>query len=487
MVRLASLTSTVLIASLAGACGDSGEPTPPADPVGAPAALRIVSGNEQRALAGQVLPAPVVVQVVDSSDRPVPDQPVAFAVETGGGTVSADTGYTNASGIVEQEWTLGPAPEVPQRLFVKVVHQGPLIFAWFTATATAAPTGLHFREVEAGGIHSCGLTPEGKLYCWGTRDDGVIHMAPTAVAGEISFASLAAGSTHTCALTPAGAAYCWGQNHRGQLGTGRSGGVAAIPKAVSGGLVFREIATGLDHTCALTPDGDAYCWGGNRFLPFGGQLGDGTTTDRLVPTRVLGGHTFRALALGGLFSCGLNAEGRAYCWGHRIGTRTGASDLTPMAVRGGLTFESISAGSSHVCGLVADGTAYCWGDNFSGQLGNGTLTEARTPVAVSGGLTFSALGVGDYHTCGITTSGALACWGWDDQFIDSREFNGGSSIHSTTPTLVPGALTLVQLSGGGSHGCGVTAEQIAYCWFDNGWGQLGSGDQTSSYQPVLVR
>jgi alpha-tubulin suppressor-like RCC1 family protein len=487
MIRLSLLSSPLLPLLLLGACGGS-DTTPTEVTVGRPAELRLLSGDQQRGIAGQLLPQPMVVQAVDSSGHPVPDQPLAFTPDLGGGTVSPDTVNTNPSGIAEVSWTLGPEPDQPQRLLVEVVSQdlGPFVYTWFNATARAAPTGLHFRVVEGGGTQSCGLTPEGKAYCWGTRTDGHMPLAPEAVSQDLTFSSIAAGFAHVCALTAAGAAYCWGQNERGQLGNGGRGTVVT-PTAVSGGLVFQQIAAGMIHTCALTLAGKAYCWGGNRFAPVGGALGDGTTRDRLTPTEVRGGHRFSVLAAGGLFTCALAQDGRAYCWGARIGTRTGASDLTPVPVRGSPPFAALTAGANDACGLVADGKAYCWGENSAGQLGDGTEQESITPVAVSGGLVFSAIAAGGYHTCGLTTDGALACWGWDDQAFDSRTFNGGISIHSTLPVIVPGAPNLVQLSDGLMHGCGVTAEQLAYCWFDNGMGQLGSGDRVGSYQPVLVR
>jgi serine/threonine-protein kinase len=87
-------------------------------------------------------------------------------------------------------------------------------------------------------------------------------------------------------VTPAGEAYCWGSGTFGQLGTGVAPLASSVPVAVSGGLVFTAISVGksVDHTCAVTPDPVAYCWGRNNE----GQLGDGTTTNRPAPTRVVG-------------------------------------------------------------------------------------------------------------------------------------------------------------------------------------------------------
>src|SRR5687768_4472971 len=48
-------------------------------------------------------------------------------------------------------------------------------------------------------------------------------------------------------------------------------------------LAFRQVSAGpLRHTCGVTTDDRAYCWGIND----NGQLGDGTTTQRLTPVPV---------------------------------------------------------------------------------------------------------------------------------------------------------------------------------------------------------
>jgi alpha-tubulin suppressor-like RCC1 family protein len=203
----------------------------------------------------------------------------------------------------------------------------------------------------------------------------------------LSFSALATGGYHTCGLTSAGAAYCWGWNVRGELGDGSTTGpefcntsrypCSSTPVAVSGGWTFTALATGADHTCALTSAGAVYCWGLNDDA----QLGVGTAT------------------------------GPETC--HDPNTRDVSCSTFPLAVTGGLDFQEIATGGAHTCGLSNTGAAYCWGDDLDGELGNGSTTNSSVPIAVAGGLTFDALAAGGYHTCGLTSAGVAYCWGWN--------------------------------------------------------------------------
>ena len=71
------------------------------------------------------------------------------------------------------------------------------------------------------------------------------------------------------------------------------------------------MSAGLDHTCALTPGGSAYCWGDNQ----DGQLGDDSNTERDTPSPVVGGYAFSTISAGGKHTCGVTTAGELYCWG----------------------------------------------------------------------------------------------------------------------------------------------------------------------------
>jgi len=185
----------------------------------------------------------------------------------------------------------------------------------------------------------------------------------------------------------------------------------------------------------VTTSGAAYCWGSNAF----GQLGDGTTTQRLVPTPVAGGLTFTAVSAGWWHTCGITTSGAAYCWGNNgfLGDGTNTGRLVPTPVAGGLTFTTLSAGPGETCGVTTSGAAYCWGYNAFGQLGDGTTANRLIPTPVAGGLTFTAVSAGveveTGHACGVTPGGAAYCWGASN---GAGALGDGTTTDRLVPTLV---------------------------------------------------
>ena len=147
-------------------------------------------------------------------------------------------------------------------------------------------------SVSSGGSHNCVKTAGGGLKCWGFNDYGqlgdgtaISKSTPVDVGGLTpGVSAVAAGGNHTCALTVDGGVKCWGSNGSGQGGDGTNSN-RYTPVSVSGlGSGVIAIATGFTHSCALTSSGGVKCWGYN----VDGQLGDGTTTSRYTPVDVSG-------------------------------------------------------------------------------------------------------------------------------------------------------------------------------------------------------
>ena len=327
----------------------------------------------------------------------------------------------------------------------------------------------------------------------------IIRVAAGALSDSISltvtegvrFAALVTDIDHTCGLTSAGAVYCWGFNWAMQLGVETTSHSCTVPPStrknscsprpvrVGGSIQFSTLSSGGSHNCGVDAGGRAYCWGDNSWEQLGirGDLLFRSAT----PVLVSGGRVFRALDAGGDFTCGLTYENTAYCWGSHAVGELGTGDLelfssyTPVAVVGGHEFVQLVSGGFNACGLTGSGQAYCWGYNQNGQVGNGsvsppgTFPAEPTPSLVAGGLTFSQLGAGGGFTCGLTTTGAAFCWGAGSL----GRLGTGSTANHSSPQPVAGGLTWRNLSVGIAHVCGFTTAGATACWGRNVGGQLG--------------
>ena len=230
------------------------------------------------------------------------------------------------------------------------------------------------------------------------------------VSGGLSFTGVSAGGWHSCGLTGEGRAYCWGAGREGRLGND-SGNDSARPVPVAGGLRFRSLSAGIRHTCGLTEAGEAWCWGG--VLGTGRSRAGIDPDNAFTPVAVAKDLRFTSIDAGDALTCALTGEGEAWCWGSGEAAAWDRREhVVAVAVPGRLRFRSISVGlGEHACGLSTNGRAYCWGVNESGELGDGTKRTSYMPVPVAGDRRFGSISAGAYHTCGVTTEGATCCWG----------------------------------------------------------------------------
>ena len=230
-----------------------------------------------------------------------------------------------------------------------------------SATPLAVTGGLVFSTITAGVRHSCGLTSAGAAFCWGGTDglgllgNGTLAglaTAPTPVSGGLTLKDIASDGPAACALDTNGQAYCWGTNTVGQVGDGTTL-TRTVPTPVSGGHTFARLATtgaqnsGLSHMCAITTEGVAYCWGANSSGQLGGSRGTMCNFGlpifcELIPVLVSGGHTWRELAVGQNFTCGITVSKAIYCWGSNEQGQLGDGSLissspSPRLVAGSLS------------------------------------------------------------------------------------------------------------------------------------------------------
>jgi alpha-tubulin suppressor-like RCC1 family protein len=301
---------------------------------------------------------------------------------------------------------------------------------------------------------------------------------------------VATGYEHSCALSKAGAVLCWGANEHGQLGNNSTVASSPVPVAVQGlSSGVTALAAGTDHTCALVlQDGGTavLCWGRNDH----GQLGDGTTIDRPAPVAVPISQAITSLAAGGYHTCAADSGG-AWCWGQgdsgQLGSGTTIDSSAPVAVLGlasATAVTAITAGGAHTCAIDGSGGVWCWGAGGSGQLGVGMTTNSNVAVAVTGlAGAATAVGAGNAHTCALT-AGSVMCWGYGQY----GQLGNGGTASSDVPVQVSSIGAGAKgISAGGEQSCALDAQGGAWCWGDDQSGQLGDNGAIDQDLPVRVQ
>jgi alpha-tubulin suppressor-like RCC1 family protein len=242
------------------------------------------------------------------------------------------------------------------------------------------------------------------------------------------------------------------------------------------------VAGGL-HTCLIGADGRAFCWGGNDQ----GQLGTGASNRTSTPGAVGAELRFTAIAPGLAHSCAIARGGALYCWGEndhgQLGDRSQTSRAAPTRTAAGHAFRSVAAGAAHTCAVDTDGAAWCWGSDAHGQLGDGGSSDRSSPAPVIGGRRFLSLDVGWNFTCGLVESRRAMCWGDNS----AGQLGDGTTSDRRQPSAVQGNIEFQAITAGSAHACGITPSGEAYCWGRNASGELGDGSTAPRSTPVRVR
>jgi len=293
--------------------------------------------------------------------------------------------------------------------------------------------------------------------------------------------SVSARRHFACATLGDGTARCWGFNYNGQLGDGTTID-RLTPVAVTGLTGAYAVVAGDSHACALLGDGTVRCWGLNE----NGQLGDGSTSNSSTPVTTSGLSTVVELALGWDHTCARLTDGTMRCWGRNAGGQVGDGTTdnrnTPTLVSGLNSVVSIAAGDQHTCAVLASGAVMCWGVNTSGQLGDGSNTRRLTPVQVSGITTAVEVAAGFNHTCARLTDGTARCWGYNYY----GQLGNGTNSNANVPVVVTGLTGVAALTLGYTHSCARLSDNTLRCWGSNSSYELGDGTNSNRYTPVAT-
>ncbi len=345
---------------------------------------------------------------------------------------------------------------------------------------------------------ACDGTELGELSCEKLGYPGGVLACSGACQADVTgcdrWLQVALGYEHSCALRSDHTLWCWGANGDGQLGQGTTSTQQLTMVEVTAlGNTVAAFTLGEYHTCAVKTDGSAWCWGRN----WSGQLGNNTITSSSTPVQVkidadrtLDNVT--AVTANEAHSCALTTAGAVYCWGANWQGRLGDGTTTDRRVATQATgmaagVAKVSAGKGHTCVLKANGQVWCWGRNWSGQVGDGTTTERTSGVQITWPVqptpVITDLACGEEFTCVVTADGGAWCFGENGygQLGDDTITDHG------TPAPVTGMESGVSdVEAGAQHTCLIKDDHSLWCWGNNYYGRLGDGTATERHLPVAV-
>lgn len=294
---------------------------------------------------------------------------------------------------------------------------------------------------DSSGQHSCAITPQNQVKCWGSNTRGQLgdgttdnRTAPTLVDGLTDAAFVVAGIDTTCAVLRDRTVRCWGG------AAGPSWGVGATRPTQLGGL-SDVVHLSLSATgCAVTAAGAVFCWGDNSK----GQVGNGQTAG--IPVA-------RPLQVGGLseaswvstspyqpVSCAGLRSGAAYCWGEgALTSPSQTSSTTPVAIPNIVDALDVLPLFQRTCVRRYSGTITCWGTPA-------LIARADSGPGYSGGMAVDFAG-GLYQSCLLNASGAMSCWN-----------------ASTTSAAVADGTGLIAIAARFARTWGLTATGTLKCW-----------------------
>jgi len=351
------------------------------------------------------------------------------------------------------------------------------------------------------GRHSCALLSDGTVKCWGSNRSGQLGTGDLLTRGQTAVlmgdalpsvdlgtgfvpTALGLGGAHSCALSTQGFLKCWGDNRAGQLGQGsiaaRLGGSPtelgdALPPVRIPGVVT-GFGTGTAHTCVVTAAGEVYCFGEGA----GGRLGVGSVTTRGLDPAGLGADLV-AVRLGSVDGAG-GTQRRATKVS--VGVATSCALLEPATTPdSGLKCWGDNAGGLVGAGLAGSGNSAFIGDT-SVDSGNGLgsrpteLDDALTAVDFGGP---GALDVclGATFACALLDTDAVRCWGRGELGeLGFADLGPGAAIGDVVGEIaafpdVPLVTGADAITCGQTSACARLIDGRYSCWGDNRSGALG--------------
>ena len=277
--------------------------------------------------------------------------------------------------------------------------------------------------------------------------------------------------------------YAWGENGTYELGDGTTTD-RLVPTAIGSILVnWSVVKTGEAHSVAITSQGALYAWGADNY----GQLGNGGITGAKSTPQLISSSNWTKASCGKDFTISLNSSGQLWAWGHndygQLGNGNTTDQSSPVQIGSLTNWTQISCGAFHALAINSLGELWAWGLNNKGQLGDGSNTNRTSPVRVGSGTNWTQIGCGELHSIAMNSAGEIYVWGNNDE----SQLANSSRVNVNAPLRLGNLTNWVAISGGNNHNMALNSSGQLYTWGRNIAGQLGDGTLVEKSSPTLIQ
>jgi gliding motility-associated-like protein len=312
------------------------------------------------------------------------------------------------------------------------------------------PTPMGFASdwshIATGRLHSLAIKKDGTLWVWGANSSMMLGLAvsdkviPTQLGSSTDWKQIVAGFDCSQALKTDGSLWAWGRNAIGELGDGTTV-EKYTPIHIGTSTNWDKISNMFENCVALKKDGTMWAWG----------YGNDSWSSNWKPTQIGLSSDWNQISAGDDFVIALKKDGTLWTWGYnssgQLGDGTTINRMIPAQIGTSNDWAQISAGTSFVLALKKNGTIWSWGQNNWGQLGDGTIINKLVPNQVGNGTDWVQISAGAYHSTAIRQDGTL--WTWGSNL--SGELGDGTKINKTVPVQIGVATDWIYISPNIGH------------------------------------
>ncbi|MDR0334447.1 MAG: hypothetical protein LBH69_00975, partial [Methanomassiliicoccaceae archaeon] len=269
----------------------------------------------------------------------------------------------------------------------------------FNLTGTAAPSDATNQNImwSVKNAGTTGASVSGNTLT--TTAPGTVTITATIYGGtlygvENDWASVSAGRSHTVAVKNDGTLWTWGLNFYGQLGDNSTVN-KLVPTKIGSDTDWASVSAGYNHTVAMKTNGELWVWGYNYY----GQLGDGTTENKLVPTKIGSDTDWASVSAGCHHTVAIKKNGELWAWGlnefGQLGDNSTTDKLVPTKIGSDTDWASVSVGQFHTVAIKTNGELWAWGYNYDGQPGDGTTENNLVPTKIGSDTDWASVSAGE--------------------------------------------------------------------------------------------